>query len=327
MLTLLHLLTLHGLVLVAEPYKPIVIAHRGASGYAVEHTEAAKAMAHAQRADFIEQDVVLSKDGQFVVTHDITMNETTDVESRFPNRARKDGQYYFADFDWSELQQLEVHERTRKGSNQAAMPNRFPGAAGQRLVLLTDEIKWIQGWNQTTRLNAGLYIELKSPSFHKQEFGRSMGSDLLKMLAKSGVDHKTIPCYIQCFEMEELVDMHDRLQCNFPLIFLLGKAIEKEELIRVSRFAKGIGPSLELLANRDKNGTIQSTGLVESAKQAGLLVHPYTVRKYAQPKWSKSLDETHSFLLEKLQVDGFFSDYPDLGRKAIDSMGSQPKGL
>ena len=70
---------------ILEPSDPIVIAHRGASGYAVEHTEAAKTLAHAQDADFIEQDIVLSKDGEFVVTHDITMEETTDVEKRFPN--------------------------------------------------------------------------------------------------------------------------------------------------------------------------------------------------------------------------------------------------
>ena len=80
--------------------RPLVIAHRGASGYVVEHTEAAKTLAHAQGADYIEQDVVLSKDGQFIVTHDITMEETTNVEQRFPDRARQDGRYYFADFDW-----------------------------------------------------------------------------------------------------------------------------------------------------------------------------------------------------------------------------------
>ena len=124
-----------------ESYQPVIIAHRGASGYAVEHTEAAKAMAHAQGADYIEQDVVLSKDGQFVVSHDITMEETTDVELRFKDRARKDGHYYFADFAWNEIQQLAMHERTRKGSDAPSMPGRFPGGAGQRVLRLVDEIK------------------------------------------------------------------------------------------------------------------------------------------------------------------------------------------
>ena len=69
---------------------PIIIAHRGASGYLPEHSLAAKAMAHAMGADFLEQDIVLSADGVPVVLHDIYLEDTTDVEQRFPDRARPD---------------------------------------------------------------------------------------------------------------------------------------------------------------------------------------------------------------------------------------------
>ena len=302
-----------------ETNEPIVIAHRGASGYAVEHTEAAKAMAHAQSADYIEQDVVLTKDGQFVVTHDITMEETTNVETCFADRARKDGSFYFADFLWSEIQQLETHERTRKGSAIPAMPDRFPGSAGQRIVRLVDEIKMIRGWNQTTGKSTGFYIELKAPSFHKEEFVRSMGEDLLRLLEDLKVDNKR--CFIQCFEREELIDLHERLRCPFPLIQLLGKAPSNDEIEAMAKYANGIGPSLELIAERDSNKIVKSTGLVEAAKKYGLMVHPYTVRKHAQPNWSNSLDETLQFMLDVLRVDGFFTDYPDLGRSAV--AGSQ----
>ncbi len=304
-----------------ESYQPIVIAHRGASGYAVEHTEAAKAMAHAQGADYIEQDVVLSKDGQFVVSHDITMEETTDVELRFKDRARKDGHYYFADFAWNEIQQLAMHERSRKGSDAPSMPGRFPGGAGQRVLRLVDEIKLTEGWNETTGRTTGIYIELKSPAFHKKEFNRSMGEELLKVLADVKFDSRK--CFIQCFEPDELVDLKERLHCSLPLIQLLGKNVSPQEIAEIAKYAQGIGPSLELLARRTASDKIESTGLVESAKKAGLMVHPYTIRKHSQPRWSGSLDETHRFLLDSLRVDGFFTDYPDLGRSAVTELSGR----
>ncbi len=305
---------------------PIVIAHRGASGYAVEHTEAAKAIAHAQGADFIEQDVVLSKDGEFVVTHDVTMEETTDVEQRFPDRARSDGRFYFTDFTWSEIQRLTMHERTRRGSNQPALPHRFPNNAGQRILRLSDEIRLIAGLNETTAKQTGLYIELKSPAFHKKEFGYSMGESLLKVLATFGIQKEGDRCFIQCFEMDELKDLHERLMCKLPLIQLLGKRPSDSEVKNIALYSKGIGPSLDLLASRNANNDVVSTGLVEAARQSGLLVHPYTVRKHQQPSWSTSVDETHRVLIDQLKVDGFFTDYPDLGRSAVQSRLKQPSG-
>ena len=306
---------------------PIVIAHRGASGYAVEHTEAAKAMAHAQGADYIEQDVVLSKDGEFVVAHDIMMEETTNVEQRFPDRARSDGRFYFADFTWSEIRQLSMHERVRRGSDQPALPHRFPTNVEQRVLRLSDEIRLIAGLNETTGKQTGLYIELKSPAFHKQEFGYSMGESLLKVLATLGIQSENDRCFIQCFESEELKDLHERLMCRLPLIQLLGKIPSDSEMKSIALYSKGIGPSLELLESRNENNEIVSTGLVETARQSGLLVHPYTVRKHQQPKWSRSMDETHRVLIDQLQVDGFFTDYPDLGRSAVMSKKMPPKSV
>lgn len=304
--------------------RPLVIAHRGASGYVVEHSEGAKVLAHAQGADYIEQDVVLSKDLQFVVTHDITMEETTNVEQVYPDRARSDGKWYFADFAWEEIQGLELHERTRRDSREPVFADRFPVGCGQRVLKLEEEIKLVRGLNKTTGKSTGLYIELKGPSFHRKEFsGRSdfhesMGRMLLELLNRCSLDNSTCPCFIQCFEFSELKHLREDLQCELPLIYLLGRSIEPKELESASKTVQGIGPSLDLLATRGDNGQVVSTGLVEQARELGLKVHPYTIRKEMQPRWSRSLEETHRFIVDTLRVDGFFTDFPDLGRQAVD---------
>ena len=84
----------------------IIIAHRGASGYLPEHTLEAKALAFAQQADYLEQDLAMSKDGKLIVIHDHFLDGLTDVAKKFPNRKRADGRYYVIDFTWPELQTL-----------------------------------------------------------------------------------------------------------------------------------------------------------------------------------------------------------------------------
>lgn len=301
-----------------ESARPIVIAHRGASGYLVEHTEGAKVLAHAQGADYIEQDVVLSKDRQFVVTHDITMEETTDVEEVYPDRARSDGKWYFADFDWRELQALSMHERTRPDSRTNVFPARFPGRCGQRMMRLEDEIQLLRGLDRTTGRQTGLYIELKSPSFHEREFGESMGRRLMEQLAAWGIREASDRCFIQCFEWDELERLGAELHCRLPLVYLIGRPLDGDALGKASKLCYGIGPSLDLLAERGPEGQIQSSGLVESAHALGLRVHPYTVRRETLPKWSSSTEETHRILLDVLRVDGFFTDFPDVGRQCVD---------
>jgi glycerophosphoryl diester phosphodiesterase len=88
---------------------PLVIAHRGASAYLPEHTLAAKAAAHMAGADYIEQDVVLSRDGAPVVLHDLYLDAVTDVARVFPDRRRDDGRFHVMDFSWAELRRLSVH--------------------------------------------------------------------------------------------------------------------------------------------------------------------------------------------------------------------------
>ena len=101
-----------------------VIAHRGASGYLPEHTMPAKAMAYAMDADYLEQDVVATRDDQLVVLHDIHLDRVTDVAARFPDRNRGDGRYYVRDFDLDEIRGLNVTERL-SASGEAVYPGRF----------------------------------------------------------------------------------------------------------------------------------------------------------------------------------------------------------
>lgn len=285
-----------------------VIAHRGASGYCAEHSEGAKALAHAQRADYIEQDIVLSKDKVFVVLHDLTLNATTNVQEIFPDRARTDGKFYVADFTWEELEKLELRSRGTESH----------GGCGQRIMRLDHEIVFLRQLDRAFERKTGLYIELKGAAFHNKEFGLHMGEELSKLLQKLEVPSDPESCLIQCFEADELIRLRES-GCPYRLIQLLGDRFEVN-LESIAKYAYGIGPSLNMLAKREVDSAIESTGLVENAKQLGLKVHPYTVRRQMQPKWSTSLDETHRVLLETLRVDGFFTDYPDLGRSAVDKL-------
>src|SRR5258708_4419758 len=100
-----------GMAAAATAARPIVIAHRGASGYLPEHSFAAKAFAHAQKPDFLEQDVTLTRDNVPVILHDHYLDTVTDVARVFPGRQRADGRYYALDFTAAELSRLTLHER------------------------------------------------------------------------------------------------------------------------------------------------------------------------------------------------------------------------
>lgn len=331
-------------VLGVEPMsRPIVIAHRGASGYLPEHTEGAKVLAIAQGADYVEQDVVLTRDKVFVVCHDVTLDESTNVKQVFPDRRRPDGHYYFADFDWNELLQLRVVERVGK-ANVQVFSHRFPGGFQQKLMRLEEEIKLVDGLNKTLGKNVGLYIELKRPAWHRENLQVDMGAELLRVLESQNVLPEVSPCFIQCFEADELKHLKQDLNTKFPLIHLLGAApskstksstennatltptertIEWEHALReTAQFADGVGPSIDLMT-LVANGEVVSNGFAEAAHKLGLEVHPYTVRKDALPRGFASLQSLHEFLIQRVKVDGFFTDFPDTGRSAVDSMGAE----
>ena len=147
-----------------------VIAHRGACGYLPEHTLEAKAYAHALGADYIEQDIVATRDDELIVMHDIHLDRVTNVAERYPDRGREDGRFYVRDFDLEEIRSLVAWERRAADGVTAVFPNRFPTGVGAfRVPTLREEIKFIQGLNHSTGRQVGIYPEIKRPQWHRDE--------------------------------------------------------------------------------------------------------------------------------------------------------------
>ena len=316
------LLSLGGLA-AAEP-RPLIIAHRGASGYLPEHTLAAKALAYGQGADYLEQDVVLSKDGVPVIFHDTHIDTTTDVAKKFPGRQRADGRFYALDFTVAELKQLNVSERFNPKTGKAAFPKRFPVGMGSfQVVTLEEEVLFIQGLNRSTGRNVGLYPELKAPAWHRKE-GRDLAATVLPILRKYGYDAKDSACYLQCFEYAEIKRLRGELGWSGKLIMLLGgkgKGPGETDftylqtdagLAELAQLVDGIGPPISSYVAGKTPAERQVTDLAARARKAGLKSHPYTLRADELPKCVTSVDELLSALFTEAKVDGLFTDFPDL---------------
>jgi glycerophosphoryl diester phosphodiesterase len=297
----------------------IVIGHRGACGYVPEHTLASYALAHGMGADYIEPDLVRTKDGAFICLHDIHLEATTDVEAVFPDRARKDGRWYAADFTLEEIRRLRAHER---------LPRRFPQDAASRFGVPTFEemIELVAGLNRTTGRHAGLYPELKEPAFHRTE-GLPMEEAFLAIVRRyhlgegGAAGAASLPAasappaiFVQCFEPGPLRELR-RLGSTLPQIFLLDDdpppRLDDAALEEIAGFANGIGPS-KLLIESDPS-------LVERAHRRGLLVHPYTFRADDVGKGHATFDDELAAFYGRFAVDGLFTDFPDLARRWLDA--------
>ncbi|MFC6980823.1 glycerophosphodiester phosphodiesterase [Microbulbifer taiwanensis] len=215
----------------ASVKRPIVIAHRGASGYLPEHTLEAKALAYAMRPDYIEQDLVLSKDDRLIVMHDIHLDYTTDVASVFPERARTDGHYYTIDFTLEELKRLRVSEAFVTGVDGASAkyPNRFPlWKSHFQLSTLEEELELIQGLNRTLGYDVGIYPEIKKPWFHHRE-GKDITALALAKLKQFGYSGRDQKIYLQCFDAEELQRIRRELMPQLDMDLALVQLIADTE--------------------------------------------------------------------------------------------------
>lgn len=303
----------------------LVIAHRGASGYLPEHTLAAKAMAYAQGADFIEQDVVLTKDDVPIVMHDIHLDTTTDVATLFPERKRADGRYYAIDFTLAEIRTLSVHERIKLDTGAPAYPTRFPqGRSAFRIATLAEEIELIQGLNRSTGRDVGLFPEIKAPAFHRDE-GRDLSRIVVEMLAAYGYRTKSDRVIIQCFDWAETRRIREELGYQGRLTQLFGEndwKISPETdydflrtpagLAEVAGIADGIGPWInQIVTGATAGGKPEMTSLVADARAAGLTVYPYTARADALPDWAADFEELLNAILFDAGADGIFTDFPD----------------
>ncbi|WP_442264752.1 glycerophosphodiester phosphodiesterase [Tenacibaculum sp. ZS6-P6] len=290
--------------------KKIVVAHRGASGYLPEHTMEAKAMAYAMQPDYIEQDLVLSKDDVPVVIHDIHLDEVTNVAEVFPDRKREDGRFYVIDFTFEEIQKLNVCERFDHKTGKQFYPNRFPKGKGIfRLHSFQQEIELIQGLNQSTGNHIGIYPEIKDPAFH-HENGKDIAKITLEILSDYGYKTKADKCVFQCFDAKELERVRKDLKSDLFLIQLIEFPEETEKLQHFAAYADGIGPWYKQIIDKKVDGKWQFTSLVEDAHKLGLKVHAYTFRADQLGDFS-SFEEHVNTLLFEANIDGCFTDFPD----------------
>ncbi|MGB7757175.1 MAG: glycerophosphodiester phosphodiesterase [Salinisphaera sp.] len=293
----------------------IVIAHRGACGYLPEHTLAGYAMAYALGADYIEPDLVSTRDGELICCHDIHLDRTTDVAMRYPGRARADGRWYAADFTLSEIKTLLARERVDQYGTRV-FPGRFDANAhGFTVPTFGELLDLIAALNRQSGRGVGVYPETKSPEFHSAE-GLALEPALLALLAEYGYTGRDAPVFIQSFSPTNLRVMRQEMSSELRMIQLIGDTeieaawITPAGLDAIATYADGIGPDKALIAASDG-------AVVRAAHERGLLVHPYTFR-------ADELGEGYAELAAELSayyfdygVDGLFTDFCDIAVQVL----------
>ncbi len=334
----------------------VVIAHRGASGYLPEHTLPAKALAYAMKPDYIEQDVVMTKDDKLVVLHDHYLDRVTNVAAVFPNRARKDGRFYAIDFTLAEIKQLSVTEGfdIKEGKQVQGFSERFPIWKSHFTVpTFQEEIEMIQGLNKTLGYDIGLYPEIKAPWFHRHE-GKDISKAVLTVLKHYGYIDKKSNVYLQTFDFNELKRINDQLMpamgMDLNLVQLMaetdwnetmeydkaGKAhpysydwmFEPNGMKVLSQYADGIGPWKPMIVKDSSTvGHIELTDMVKNAHANGMVVHPYTFRadKDRIPAYVKDYDGMLEVFYNQADVDGVFTDFPDKAVHFLQQQSSSKK--
>lgn len=311
----------------AERPRPLVIAHRGASGYRPEHTLGAYTLAIEQGADFIEPDLVLTRDGVLVARHEPEIGETTDVASRpeFATRrtakmvdgARMEG-WFVEDFTLAELKTLRARER---------LPNLRPGSArfdGREAIPTFQEVVDLaRAESRRTGRTIGLYPEMKHPAYLAKA-GLPIEPRLASALKMNDLDARDAAVFVQCFEAAPLKAFAQLSRARRVMLVDRKDAalVTAAGLKDIAGFADGVGPHYALVLNPD----LTATSVVKDAHAAGLAVHPWTVRaenQFLPPMLRKGADDAAhgdaAALCKALYAagaDGVFSDFPDIAARA-----------
>ena len=276
---------------VFPPYtKPTLIAHRGASWEAPEHTLAAYELALKHGADFVEPDLQMTQDGVLICMHDTTLERTTNVAQRFPDRVKVAGgkqTWPVADFTLAEIQSLDA------GSWKA------PQFAGAKVPTFQQMINAVNG-------KAGIIPETKAPEVYGRR-GMSMEQALMATLKANhldtpGADPQT-PVVIQSFSAASLKTLRRDHNCKLPLVFLGDKDDTTQTGLKaVKAFADGIAPN--------KKDVLARPAMVQDAHDLGLSVTVWTFRPEKDVKLADLRGEMSHFLRD-LKVDALFTDTPD----------------
>jgi glycerophosphoryl diester phosphodiesterase len=319
---------------------PLVIGHRGASGYRPEHTLASYRLAIAMGADFIEPDLVSTSDHVLVARHENEISTTTDVAAHPEFAGRRttktvDGVeltgWFTEDFTLAELRTLRAKERIPDlRPDNTAFDGLYQVPTLQEVIDLA------------RRAGVGIYPETKHPTYF-DSIGLSLEEPLLAILRDNGYRGPRAKVFIQSFEVGNLKEL--RRRTRLPLVQLLSDTgapydlvaagdprtyadlSTPEGLAEIATYADGIGPSKNQIVPRDPAGNLlEPTSLVDDAHREGLLVHPYTFRNEnnflpadfrqgnpASPVYLRATGNVPAEyrLFFRLGVDGLFSDNPD----------------
>lgn len=307
--------------------KYTTIAHRGAPGYLPEHTLEGVRLAHSWNVDFIEPDIVITKDNQAVVLHDIHVDTTTDVAKLFPKRKRKDGRFYAVDFTLAEIKLLKVGERINLETGKKVYPIEIPyKRISYRVPTLIEFIEQVKALNQKTGKEIGIYPEIKSPEFHLKE-KKDITKIVFNILEDHGYNKKNANIYVQCFYPPTLKRLRTEFKAKMPLIALIAENDWKESSIdyeqlktdkglkELSKYVDGIGPFILQLVKTKDGVNFTKSDLVEKAHKYGLKVHTYTHGVNYLPAFFNNDEKLFKFLYEEVKVDGVFSNFGDIALK------------
>jgi len=334
---------------------PLVIAHRGASGYLPEHTLAAYALAISQGADVIEPDLVSTRDGVLIARHEPNLTETTDVANRPDFAARRttkviDGQsqtgWFADDFTLAEIKTLRARQRL------AFRPQQFNEAYD--VPTFAEVLALAQRESTRTRRTVGVYPETKHPTYHRSR-GLALEEKVVEALEEVGWNRTTAPVFIQSFEVASLrrlrgltpvrlVQLIDALgappdpsvspdhHAPYDLVVsgdprTYADLITPAGLADIATYANGVGLAKGYIVRHD---TGRSTGvasdLVERAHAAGLFVHAWTFRNETRflgaADGGDAVQEYLRFYCRG--VDGVFSDFPDTAVAARELLRAAP---
>lgn len=310
----------------AADYRPAVAGHRGACGYLPEHTLESKVMAYTMGVDYVEQDVVFTRDNVLVVLHDHTLETTTDVAKKFPGRHRADGSYYAIDFTLAEIKSLLVTERFDPKTGKAVFSGRFPVGWGIdfRVPTLEEEILLVQGLNKSTGRDVGLYVEVKEPAFHEKE-GKPIMKATIEMLAKYGYNKKDANVILQIFDFDAVKKSRE-LGWVAPLAMLVDmdgqmliddKSVHKwllteEGVKEVSKYANIYAPWFSHLAVPSEDGKSHTAApCLKWARDAGMQVHTWTHRTDKVLSGFATEEAMLDAMFKEMKLDAVFSDFPD----------------
>jgi len=300
--------------------RPLIIAHRGASGHRPEHTLEAYRLGAEMGADFVEPDLVSTKDGVLIARHENEIGGTTDVADKFPDRKRTktiDGQaitgWFTEDLTLAEIKTLRARERLAFRSH--AYDGRFQIATFDEVIELAQQL------GKKLGRPVGVYPETKHPTYFRS-IHLPLEEKLLASLQKHGWNSRDAPVFIQSFEQENLRTL--RGQTHVRLIQLVSAAtmVEGDGLKNIAAYADGIGPEKRLVVPVNADGSLGTpTDLVARAHAAGLLVHIWTIRvdKEFLPSGYQGKPDAEFEQFRQLGVDGVFTDFPDVAARAYAS--------